>query len=90
MKPIQAAALFFRFFAIYMFILAGIAFTALPTNVLGMIGSSEYLIKQRELALVMDVMRIAVYAGAGMAFLLFSKPLAKLIAKGLENIESGD
>ena len=58
MKPIQAAALFFRFFGIYMFILAGIASIALPTNILGMIGSSDYLIKQREIAIVMDLLRI--------------------------------
>jgi len=90
MKPIQAAALFFRFFAIYMFILAGIAFTALPANIIGLIGSSDYLVKQRELAIVMDLMRIGVYSGAGVVFLLFTKPLAKLIAKGLENIESAD
>lgn len=82
--------MFFRFFGIYMFILAGVASIALPTNILGMIGSSEYLIKQRELAIVVDILRITIYAGAGAAFLFFSRPLAKLIAKGLDNIEQGE
>ena len=90
MKPIQSAALFLRFLAIYMFILAGIAFTALPTNVLGMIGSSDYLVKQRELSIVVDFLHIFVYAGAGVAFLLFSKPLAKLIARGLDNMDQSN
>jgi hypothetical protein len=86
MTHTQVAVLFLRIWGIGWLIDAVIALTGLPGDILGMLAQSGYLSQQRELALIMLLFRICLYLGMAVAFLMFSRPLAKLFTKGLENV----
>lgn len=74
-----------RFFGIYLFLSAITVLTAMPTSLFGMFGSqSDYLVRQREILLAMELLRLGFYVIAGTLLLVFSRPLAKGIVKGLE------
>jgi hypothetical protein len=91
MTPIQVAVLLLRFFSVYLFIDVMVVLTELPPNIYGIFNAqSDYLVTQREIALGLELVRLFVYAGTGIAFLVFSRPLAKLFTKGLENIKHDD
>jgi hypothetical protein len=45
---------------------------------------------QREFLLAMYIVRFFIYFGTGIGFLIFTKPLARLLAKGLDSIKHDD
>ena len=60
-------------------------FTELPADVYGVFNAqSDYLVSQRELALVMALIRLFFYVCVATGFLFFGRPLAKLFTKGLD------
>jgi hypothetical protein len=80
----QVAAILLRISSVGWFVEVLVAMTGLPGDILGVVVLQPgYLANQRELALVMVLLRICLYLGIGIAFLFFSRPLAKLAAKGL-------
>jgi len=87
MTPIQTAVLLLRIFSVYFFIDVMVVLTELPPNIYGILNAqSDYLVTQRELALGLELIRLFVYAGTGISFLVFSRPLAKLFTKGLDKV----
>jgi hypothetical protein len=88
MTPTKVAVIFLRISGIGWLINVIIALTSLPGDLLGMVTQTGYLSMQRELALMMLLVRICLYSTAAIAFLLFTKPLAKLLTKGLDNDEA--
>jgi hypothetical protein len=79
----QVAAVMLRIAGIGWFIEVLVAMTLLPGEILGMLSQTGYLATQRELAFAVVLLRIFLYFALGMAFVFFSRPLAKLITKGL-------
>lgn len=88
MTPTKVAVIFLRISGIGWLINVIITLTSLPGDLLGMVTQTGYLSMQRELALMMLLVRICLYSTAATAFLLFTKPLAKLLTKGLDNDEA--
>jgi hypothetical protein len=87
MTPIQFAVLLLRVFSIYLFLDLMVVASGVPADIYGIFNSpTNYITKQRELALAMALGRIVVYGGTGIAFLFFSRPLAKLFTKGIDNV----
>jgi hypothetical protein len=91
MTPIQVAVLLLRFFSVYLFIDVMVVLTELPPNIYGIFKSpSDYITTQRALVLGLELVRLFIYAGIGIAFLVFTRPLAKLFTKGLESMKDDD
>jgi hypothetical protein len=83
---IQVAAVLIRIFCIWWFIDAVLVLTTLPGDILGIINyQSGYLASQRELNLAIQLVRMFLYLGLGTACLVFTRPLARLLTKGLEH-----
>ena len=81
----QVAAVLIRLFAIWWFVDAVLVILTLPNEFLGLLSfPSGFGGSQREMALAMQLIRLLIYLGLGTTFLLFTRPLAKLLAKGLE------
>ena len=88
MNLIQIAALLMRIYGVYLFLDAFIVLTELPTSIYGMLnGPGGYLTTQREIILVAEIFRLFFYCGLGLAFLLFSRPIGKILIKGLANLK---
>jgi len=88
MTPIQFANLLLRFFSVYLFFDAFVVITELPTMIWGIIMSQlPNITSEREITLGMLLFRLFVYSGTGIAFLVFSRPLAKLFTNGLEHVK---
>jgi hypothetical protein len=91
MTPIQAAVLLLRFFGVYLFFEAFVVLTELPTHIYGIYKTQfDFISAQRKLDLGLALARLFVYAGAAIACLFFSRPLAKLFTKGLESVKHDD
>ena len=91
MTPIQLAVLLFRFFSLYLCFDVMIVLTELPPNIYGVFNSpTDYTTKQRELLLGLELVRLVIYASSAIVFLVFARPLAKFITRGLENVKHDD
>ena len=84
MTPTKVAVIFLRISGIGWLIDVVIALTGLPGDILGMVEQTGYLSFQRELSLIMLLVRICLYLGMAIAFLFFTRPLARLFTKGLD------
>jgi len=81
----QVAAVLIRIFSIWWFVDAFVVLTSLPADILGIANyQSGYLATQRELSLLMALIRLFLFLGLGVSCLIFSRPLAKCLTKGLE------
>ncbi len=91
MTPTHFATLLIRFYCVVAFIFAAVVLTEIAyySYVLFYFPSSQ-LESQREFLLAMYILRFFIYIGTAIAFLIFTKPLARLLAKGLEIIKHDD
>ena len=86
MKPIQVATLLIRYGCIWAFVDALVLLVELPADIYGILNAqSAYLVAQREIALAMLFARFFIYAGTGTVFLIFTRPIAKLLTKGFDD-----
>jgi hypothetical protein len=85
MKLIQVAILLIRITSISFFIGAVIILTELPALIFD-IWESQYrnITLEREVALMMVLVRLAFYIVGGLSFLIFARPLAELFTKDLD------
>jgi hypothetical protein len=75
-----------RIFSIWWFVDAVLVLTGFPADIYGMkYYPSGYLSGQRELDLVLQLVKLVVFLGLGITFWVFPLPLAKLLTKGLEH-----
>ena len=81
---LQVAAVLIRIFSIWWFVDAILVLTAIPPDIFGIKNyPSGYLSAQRELDLVLQLTKLILFLGLGIAFWVFPLPLAKLLTKGL-------
>jgi hypothetical protein len=86
MKLIQVATLLIRYGCIWAFVDAAITLVELPADIYGIFNAqSDYLVAQREIALVMLLARFFIYAGTGIVFLVFARPIARFLTKGFDD-----
>jgi hypothetical protein len=86
MTPIQTAILLMRILSIAFITDVIEVLTELPADIYGVFSAqSNYAVSQRELALVMALIRLFFYVSIATGFLFFARPLAKLFTKGLES-----
>jgi hypothetical protein len=86
MKLMQIAILFIRITSVSFFIGAAVILTELPALVFDIFESRfQYITLEHEVALLMVLVRLAFYLIGGLCFLLFARPLARLLAKGLDD-----
>jgi hypothetical protein len=85
MTPTKVAVIFLRISGIGWLIDVIIALTSLPGDILGIVEQSGYLSAQRELSFIMTLVRLGFYLGTAIAFLFFTRPLARLFTKGLDD-----
>jgi len=91
MTPIQFATLLIRFYCIFALVLATAALSEIAYGIYVVITSTQTQYEsQREFLLAMYVVRFFIYFGTGIGFLIFTKPLARLLAKGLDSIKHDD
>jgi hypothetical protein len=83
----QISVLLIRIVSISFLLDAVIVLTELPVVIFDISKSQvDYIISEHEFSLVMLLVRLFIYLVAGICFLIFARPLGKLFAKGLENI----
>jgi hypothetical protein len=83
----QISVLLIRIVSISFFVDAVIVLTELPVTIFSISKSQiDYITAEHEFALAMLLVRLCIYLVAGICFLIFARPLGKLFAKGLENI----
>jgi hypothetical protein len=91
MTPMQLAVLLFRFFSLYLCFDVIVVLTELPPNIYGVFSSpTDYTTKQRELLLGLELVRLVIYTCSAIVFLVFARPLAKCITKGLGKVKDDD
>lgn len=91
MTPTQVAVLLLRFFSVYMFFDAFVVLTELPTHIYGIYKTEfDFISAQRKLALGLALLRLFVYSGIAISFLVFTRSLAKFFTKGLESMKHDD
>ena len=87
----QVAVLLLRFFSVYLLIDAFAVLTELPAHIYGIYKTEfDFISSQRKLALGLALLRLFVYSGMAISFLVFTRPLAKYFTKGLEDIKHED
>ena len=80
----QIAVLLMRLFGVYLFFDVMIVLTELPTEIFNMCETQvDYMKGEYKFVIVMSLVRLFIYAGAGIGFLIFARPLAKLFTKDL-------
>jgi hypothetical protein len=80
----QVAILLMRLFGVYLFFDVMLVLTELPTEIFAIQKSQiDYITTEHEFVLAMSLVRLFIYAGAGICFLFFARPLAKLFTKDL-------
>jgi len=95
---VQVAGVVIRMFSIIWLIDAMWCTIDLPTDVLGIIHyqtadastrttSDAYFSAQREIHLAILLMKVVFYFGLGIVFMFCTRPLAKLLTKGLERVD---
>jgi len=83
--------LLLRFYSLYLFFDGVVVLTELPPSLNGIIHStSDAIATQRVLILGLELFRLLIYVGTGVAFLIFTRPLAKFFTKGLGDDEHDD
>lgn len=81
----NVAALLLRFFGVYLFFDVVLVLTELPTEVYTVIATQiGYIRVEREVVLIMSLVRLGIYAVGGICCIAFSRPLGKFFAKGLD------
>jgi hypothetical protein len=81
----QIAVLLMRLFGVYLFFDVMIVLTELPTEIYNMSKTQvDYMKPEYELVIAMALVRLFIYVVAGVCFLVFARPLAKLFTKGLD------
>jgi hypothetical protein len=91
MTPIQTAILLMRILSVAFITDVIEVLTELPADIYGVLNAqSDYAVSQRELALVMALIRLFVYVGIVIGFLFFGRFLAKLFTKNLESVKHDD
>jgi hypothetical protein len=87
MTVTQASILLIRIVSIFLFVDAVIVLTELPAVIFDIFKSQfDYIVSEHEFALAMLLLRLCFYLVGGLCFLIFSRPLGKLFAKGIESI----
>jgi hypothetical protein len=91
MTPTQFGVLLIRFYCVFAFVLAASTLSEVAYGCFMVISSiqSQYE-SQHVFLLAMYVVRFSIYFGTGIGFLIFAKPLARLLAKGLERMKHDD
>ncbi len=85
MQIAKIAVLLMRLFGIYLFFDVMLVLTELPTEIYNIHKSEiDYITSEHEFILVMSLVRLFIYAGAGICFLFFARPLARLFTKDLD------
>jgi hypothetical protein len=82
----QVAAVGLRIFSTLWLVDALLVLTAFPADIYGMKNyPSGYLSGQRELDIVLQIVKLVIYLGLGTAFWFFPLRLAKLLTNGLDH-----
>jgi hypothetical protein len=82
----QVAVLLIRLISISLFIDAIVILTELPVMIFEIHKSQfENITSERVFALGALLVRLLIYVGAGICFLIFARPLARLFTKGLDD-----
>ena len=85
MSITNIAVLLCRLFGIYLFFDVMRVLTELPIQLFALHKSHiDYIATEDEFMLVMSLVRLGIYAFAGISFLVFARPLAKWLTIGLE------
>jgi beta-lactamase regulating signal transducer with metallopeptidase domain len=88
MTPIQFATLLIRFYCIFALVNSTAALSEIAYGIFVVVTSSQSQYEpQHEFLLAMYIVRFFLYFGTGIGFLIFTKPLARLLAKGLDGIK---
>jgi hypothetical protein len=91
MTPTQAAILLMRILSVGFIADSINILTDLPGDIYGVMrATTDYVASQRELDLVLVLVRLSVCSGIAIAFLFFSRPLAKLFTRGLDSQKHDD
>jgi hypothetical protein len=89
MKPIHVATLLLRYGCIWAFIDGAITLVELPADIYGILNAqADYLVTQREIALAMMLVRFLFYVVPAILFLIFTRPIARFLAKVFEDDNS--
>jgi hypothetical protein len=84
MLILQIAILLMRLFGVYLFFDVMLVLTELPTEIFEIQKSQvDYITSEHEFVLVMSLVRLFICAIAGICFLVFSRPLARLFTRDL-------
>ncbi len=74
-----------RIFGVYLFFDVMIVLTQLPSEIYNMFKTQvDYMKPEYGFVIVMTLVRLVFYAVAGICFLVFARPLAKLFTIGLD------
>ncbi len=85
----QLAVLLMRFFSVYLFMGAMVVITEIPGVVFEVIASKNQTYTYgRELVLGMLVVRLMVYFGLAVTFLVAGRPLARFFVRSLDKIRN--
>ncbi len=88
MNIMQVAVLLIRLSSLSWFIEAGIVLTYLPNDLYGVRSlPAGYYANQRELEVVMKLIRSFIYGALGMVFNIYAFPMAKRFTRGLEGLQ---
>jgi hypothetical protein len=87
MTPTHFATLLIRFYCVVAFIFAAVVLTEIAYYIYLLAEFPSQFDPQREFLLAMFIVRFFIYVITAAAFLIFTKPLAALLAKGLNSIK---
>ena len=74
-----------RCYCVWAFVDAAFTLVGLPADIYGMLNArSDYFMTQWEIALAMLLARFLIYAGTGVAFLMFARPIARFLTRGFD------
>ena len=87
MNIMQVAVVLIRLSALGWFIDALLVFLSLPSDFYGIKNQTDsYLVTQREIGVVLVLVRALIYGVLGMVFSLYAIPIARIITKGLVDL----
>ena len=85
----QLAVLLLRFFSVYLFFGAFIVFTEIPSVIDEIIVAiNQNYVNEREFFLGMLLLRLMVYLGLAITFLVAGRPLSRFFVRGLDKIRN--
>jgi len=90
MTPTQFAVLLIRFYCVVAFVLASVVLTEIAYYIYLLLDYPSQLDSQREFLLAMFIIRFFIYVVTATVFLIFTKPLARFLVKGLESMKHDD